>query len=111
MPGGEEILFGGGEPRWSDRTLRGAESLAAAHGDGSDPSRGLFRVWSTGAGSPSLFPEVVDPELVYTRYPLTEAASAALAAYSAFEDSLLADCTPKGMPGIDREPYQCTVDG
>ena len=49
LPGGEEIQFGGGEPRWSDRTLRGAESLAVAHGDGSDPSRGLFRVWSTGA--------------------------------------------------------------
>ena len=52
-----------------------------------------------------LFPETVDPESVYIRYPLTEAASAALAAYSAFEDSLLADCAPKGMPGIMEQPY------
>ena len=105
LPSGQEIQLGGGQPRWSERTLRGAESLSLEQGDSSDPSRGLFRVWSTGAGTPWLFREVVDPEAAYTRYPLTEAASNALAAHSVFEDNPLVDCTPKGMPTIMEQPY------
>ena len=104
LPSGEELQFGG-EPRWSERTLRGGESLAAEQGDSTDPSRGLFRVWSTGADAPWLFPELLDPAQVFARYPLTEAASAALAAHSAFENSPLANCAPKGMPGIMEQPY------
>ena len=105
LPSGEEIQFGSGEPRWSERALRGSEAVPSEEGESSDPSRGLFRVWSTASSTPFLFPELRDPEFEHTSYPLTAAARAALAAYNAFEDNPLADCTPKGMPTIMEQPY------
>ena len=105
LPSGEELLFGEREPRWSDRVLLSGEPLPAREGESTDPSKGIFRVWSTGSGAPFLLPEVLDPNFDFNRYPLTESARAALAAFDMFEDDPTVDCVPKGMPAIMEQPY------
>ena len=105
LPSGEELLFGEREPRWSDRVLISGEPLPAREGETSDPSKGIFRVWSTGSGAPFLLPEVLDPNFDFSRYPLTAAARSALAAFDPFRDDPTVDCVPKGMPAIMEQPY------
>ena len=70
LPSGREIVLGGAA-RWSDDTLRGSELLQAREGDGSRPELGLFRTWSTGAVNGVLFPEAVQANFDFSRYPLT----------------------------------------
>jgi hypothetical protein len=105
LPSGEELLFGRHDPRWSGRAVRAGESLAAEEGDGSRPELGIFRVWSTGRGSPFLLPQALDANFDFSRYPLTDSARAARAAFDIFEDDPAADCMPKGMPAIMEQPY------
>ncbi len=105
LPSGEELLFGEREPRWSERVIISGEPLPAREGESSDPSKGIFRVWSTGSGTPFLLPEVLNPNFDFSRYPLTEAARSALAAFDPFEDDPTVDCVPKGMPAIMEQPY------
>lgn len=104
LPSGEEIVLGG-EARWSDRTLRGGETLTAREGIAADPSQGIFRVWSTGSATSMIFPENIDPDFDLNTYPLTAAARAAVDAFDQYEDDPTIDCVPKGMPLIMEQPY------
>jgi hypothetical protein len=104
LPSGQELVFGG-EARWSDDALRGSEVLRASEGVASDPSRGIFRVWSTGSGTSMIFPENIDRTYDLNRYPLTAAARAAVDAFDQFADDPTNDCVPKGMPLVMEQPY------
>ena len=108
LPSGREIVLGGAA-RWSDDTLRGSELLQARDGDGSRPELGLFRTWSTGAVNGVLFPEAVQANFDFSRYPLTPSARAALDAFDFATDDPTVDCTPKGMPTIMEQPYPMEI--
>jgi hypothetical protein len=108
LPSGREIVLGGAA-RWSDDTLRGSELLQARDGDGSRPELGLFRTWSTGAVNGVLFPEAVQANFDFGRYPLTAAARASLDAFDFATDDPTANCMPKGMPTIMEQPYPMEI--
>jgi hypothetical protein len=108
LPSGREIVLGG-SARWSNDTLRGSELLAAREGDGSRPELGLFRTWSTGSVNGVLFPEAVQANFDFSRYPLTPAARAALDAFDFATDDPTVNCTPKGMPTIMEQPYPMEI--
>jgi hypothetical protein len=108
LPGGREIVLGG-TSRWSNDTLRGSELLQAREGDGSRPDLGLFRTWSTGAVNGVLFPEAVQANFDFSRYPLTAAARAALESFDFARDDPTKDCAPKGMPTIMEQPYPMEI--
>ena len=98
LPGAQEVLLGPGSVRrWANDTIGSSDTWHAEAGDASDPSRGIFRVWSTR----------ISPEnrLQNTRYPLTAAARAAAEAYDPVDDSPILNCAPKGMPTIMSQPY------
>ena len=100
-PSGEEILLlNNAAPRWSDRTVEMSESRRAGIGDGSEPERGIYRVWSRppGVGRPFLRMAELDPYQ-------TESARAAVAQYDQRTDNPIMNCTPKGMPTIMEAPY------
>jgi hypothetical protein len=99
----------GGAARWSTDTLRGSELLQARDGDTSRPDLGLFRTWSTGSANGVLFPEAVQANFDFSRYPLTAAARAALEAFDFAADDPTVDCTPKGMPTIMEQPYPMEI--
>ena len=102
---GEELIFGSGEPRWSDQSVLASDLLPDEEGAGSDPSKGIFRVWGTAAGTPFLLPELSNPELAFTTYPLTDSARSVLEAFDTVEDDPTNNCVPKGMPTIMEQPY------
>ena len=77
----------------------------ATSGGVSDPSRGLFRVWSTPFSAPMLFPEDVDFDFDLDRYPLTAAARVGLAAWDQVTDNPTLNCAAKGMPTIMEQPF------
>jgi hypothetical protein len=104
LPSGREIVLGGAA-RWSQQTMRASEVLQVQEGDTSRPELGIFRTWSSGSGGGFLFPEALDPRFDFSRYPLTPAAKAALAAFDFETDDPTNDCTPKGMPTIMEQPY------
>jgi hypothetical protein len=108
LPTGREIVLGGAA-RWSADTLRGSELLEAREGDASRPELGLFRTWSTGAANGVLFPEAVQANFDFSRYPLTAAARAALEAFDFATDDPTVDCAPKGMPTIMEQPYPMEI--
>jgi hypothetical protein len=108
LPGGREIVLGGAA-RWSDDTLRGSELLQAREGDGSRPELGIFRTWSTGGVNGVLFPEAVQANFDFSRYPLTPAARAALDAFDFATDDPTVNCAPKGMPTIMEQPYPMEI--
>jgi hypothetical protein len=108
LPTGREIVLGGAA-RWSTDTLRGSELLQAREGDGSRPELGVFRTWSTGGINGVLFPEAVQANFDFGRYPLTPAARAALDAFDFATDDPTVDCTPKGMPTIMEQPYPMEI--
>ena len=98
LPGSQEVLLGPGSVRrWANDTIGSSDTWHAEAGDASDPSRGIFRVWSTR----------ISPEnrLQNTRYPLTATARAAAEAYDPVDDSPILNCAPKGMPTIMSQPY------
>jgi hypothetical protein len=104
LPSGQELVFGG-EAIYSDDTLRGSEVLAVRDGIAAAPERGIFRVWSTGADAGWVFPEAFDDDFDFGRYPLTDAAKAAVEAFDYLEQDPTNNCRPKGMPGIMEQPY------
>jgi hypothetical protein len=104
LPSGEELVLGG-QPRWSEQTLRAGEMLPAAAGDTSNPESGLFRTWSSGSAASFLFPENINANFDFSVYPLTSAARAALAAFDHVADDPTNNCAPKGMPTIMEQPY------
>lgn len=108
LPGGREIVLGG-NARWSADTLRGSELLQAREGDASRPDLGLFRTWSTGGVNGVLFPEAVQANFDFSRYPLTPAARAALDSFDFASDDPTKDCAPKGMPTIMEQPYPMEI--
>jgi hypothetical protein len=108
LPSGREIVLGGAA-RWSSDTLRGSELLQARDGDGSRPELGLFRTWSTGAANGVLFPEAVQADFDFGRYPLTPAARVALDAFDFATDDPTVNCAPKGMPTIMEQPYPMEI--
>jgi hypothetical protein len=108
LPEGREIVLGG-NARWSERTLRGSELLQAKEGDASRPDLGLFRTWSTGAANGVLFPEDVQANFDFGRYPLTPAARRAVEAFDFAADDPTRNCTPKGMPTIMEQPYPMEI--
>lgn len=106
LPSGEEFIFGGNTtPRWSDQTVLASDLLPDREGAGSDPERGIFRVWGTAVGSAFLLPELHNPPLAHTNYPLTASARAQLEAFDPVVDDPTNDCMPKGMPAIMEQPY------
>lgn len=104
LPSGQELVFGG-SARYSDDALRGSEVSRASEGDGSRPELGIFRVWSTGQGAGQVFPEAFDNDFDFSRYPLTDAARAAVEAFDYLEQDPTNNCKPKGMPVIMEQPY------
>ena len=106
-PDGEEVLLGPNvEPLWSERTIEIAASRRATAGDATAPELGIFRVWSHPEGVGMLLPQTVDPDYdLHANYPLTDAASAAVAAFVRDTDNPIAFCQPKGMPTIMEAPY------
>lgn len=111
LPSGQELVFGG-EAIYSDDALRGSEVLAVSEGISSEPERGIFRVWSTGAGAGQVFPEAFDADFDFSYYPLTEAARAAVDAFDYLQQDPTNNCKPKGMPVIMEQPYPIQfVDG
>ena len=96
-------------PRAGPTTHCAAACLQARDGDASRPDLGLFRTWSTGAVNGVLFPEAVQANFDFSRYPLTPSALDALDAFDFATDDPTADCTPKGMPTIMEQPYPMEV--
>jgi hypothetical protein len=108
LPSGREIVLGGAA-RWSNDTLRGSELLQAREGDGSRPDLGLFRTWSTGGVNGVLFPEAVQANFDFSRYPLTASARAELDAFDFATDDPTVNCAPKGMPTFMEQPYPMQI--
>ncbi len=104
LSSGQEIAIGS-KPRWSKDALLASEIVNAKEGDGSHPELGIFRVWSTGSGTAMIFPEDVDHSYDLNKYPLTDSAKAAVAAYDYAAQDPTNGCVPKGMPLIMEEPY------
>ena len=103
LPNGQEVLLQPGSvPRWSKQTIGKSDTWLASAGRASDPSRGIFRVWSSSLSAPFLFPE--DPKAIAS-YRLTPAARAALARFDPVGDAPTRNCAPKGMPTIMEQPY------
>jgi hypothetical protein len=111
LPNGAELLLDRtSELRWTDegagiRIVYSAQS----EGDSSRPELGVFRVWSFRPGSRFLFPEIVDNSIDVDRYPVTEAAQAALERFDRATDNPTRNCTPKGMPTIMEQPYPMEI--
>ncbi len=106
LPGGQEVVMTAtAAPRWSEQTLGTTGPGFATSGGVSDPSRGLFRVWSTPFSAPMLFPEDVDFDFDLDRYPLTAAARVGLAAWDQVTDNPTLNCAAKGMPTIMEQPF------
>jgi len=93
--GREIVLRPGVDPYWTDATL-GTSTMWLA--EGTVAERSLFRVWSTHFTGESR-------SLWADSYPLTEVARAAEAAFDPVNETLIADCAPKGMPWIMSQPY------
>lgn len=111
---GEEVLLGGNiQPRWTDdRLIEMAESRRLGIGDTSAPELGIFRIWSTPPGIPTLIPR--DMGITASgRANLTESALQAVDAFVWERDNPLQNCAPKGMPLIMHAPYpfQFVQDG
>jgi len=106
LPGGREIVLGGA-PRWSQEALRAAEVLSAREGEASNPELGLFRTWSSGSGGSFLFPEAIEANFDFSRYPLTATARAALEEFDFYADDPTNDCVdlaPRSPPRALRVP-------
>lgn len=105
---GEELIFGGSkQPRWSDQAVLASDLLPDQEGQASatQAARGIFRVWGTAVGTPFLLPQLHNPSLTHTDYPLTASARTALEAFDVVADDPTNSCVPKGMPAIMEQPY------
>jgi hypothetical protein len=110
LEGEQEIVLNSTkEPRWSDEALGNTGPDFATAGDGSEPELGIYRVWSSTAATPMLFPENVDRDFDLNSYPLTDRAQRAIAAFNPETDSPTTNCAPKGMPTIMEQPYPMEI--
>lgn len=106
LSNGEELIFGGNTtPRWADQTVLASDLLPDTEGSVADAGRGIFRVWGTAVYTPFLLPELHNPALAHTDYPLTDSARATLEAFDVVADDPTNNCVPKGMPAIMEQPY------
>lgn len=102
---GEEVLLAPNtEPRWSEDVIAMAESRRRGVGDTSAPELGMFRVWSSPDGFPTLIPRDIGSTPA-GRAKLTAAALRAVDAFVWERDNPLQYCAPKGMPLIMHAPY------
>ena len=103
---GDEVLLGGNvQPVWTgDRIIEMVESRRLGIGDTSAPDLGIFRVWSTPPGIPTLIPRDMGIT-AEGRANLTPSALQAVDAFVWERDTLLRNCAPKGMPLIMHAPY------
>jgi len=63
LANGEELVLRGEDgPRFTDRAAEATGPTFATVGDGSEPERGIFRVWSTPSAIPFPFPEDQNPD-------------------------------------------------
>jgi hypothetical protein len=104
LPSGKELVLGG-EPIYSQDTLRGLEFVDAIDGVATGPERGIFKVWSQGRDAGWLFPEGFVPGFDYRTYPLTAAALEAKERFNYLQQDPTIDCKPKGMPVLMEQPY------
>ena len=104
LPSGKELVLGG-EPIYSQDTLRGLEFIDAIDGVAAEAERGIFKVWSQGRNAGWLFPEGFVPGFDYRTYPLTAAAIEAKERFNYLEQDPTIDCKPKGMPVLMEQPY------
>jgi hypothetical protein len=102
--GGEEVLLGNVEPRWSDRIIEMSESRRLGLGDTSRPELGMFRIWSTPPGVPLVIPQDLGRTPAGSAN-LTDAARQAVDAFVWERDNPLQNCAPKGMPLVMHAPY------
>ena len=106
LSNGEELIFGGNTtPRWADQTVLASDLLPDRDGAVSADERGIFRVWGTAVYTPFLLPELHNPGLAHTDYPLTASARVQLEAFDVVADDPTNNCVPKGMPAIMEQPY------
>ncbi len=106
LPSGEEVVMSArATPRWSNRTLGTSGPGFVTSGGVSDPSRGIFRVWSTPFSAPILFPENVDSDFDFEAYPLTDTTRQSLAVWNQVTDNPTLACASKGMPTIMEQPF------
>ncbi len=102
---GQEVLLAPNlEPLWADRIIQMAESRRLGVGDTSAPELGIFRIWSTPPGIPTLIPRDMGTTAA-GRANLTESALQAVDAFVWERDNPLKNCAPKGMPLIMHAPY------
>ena len=104
LPSGKELVLGG-EPIYSQDTLRGLEFVDAIDGVAAAPERGIFKVWSQGRNAGWLFPEGFVPGFDYRTYPLMAGAIEAKERFNYLEQDPTIDCKPKGMPVLMEQPY------
>lgn len=110
LSNGKELVIGSdGKPIWSDQVLGKTGASFARQGDASNPSHGVFGVWSHTVDIPMLFPETVDADFDVGSYPMTGAARATFEAFDAATDNPTANCAPKGMPIIMEQPYPMEI--
>ena len=110
LPDGQEIVFDPfGEPRWGEN-IGTHRVWQATEGVAPDDDNGIFRVWVTSVTHPNAwpFPEMFNLSLM-ERYPLTEQAQAALAAFNPLTDLPTQNCVAKGMPPIMEQPYPMEI--
>jgi hypothetical protein len=106
LPTNEEIVLDPmGTSRWTEN-IGTTEIWQASQDDAQAQNEGIFTMWSTTFADPNgfPFPEIFDLSLVY-RYPLTDVAKEALAAFNPETDLPTQNCAPKGMPTIMEQPY------
>jgi hypothetical protein len=104
LPSGQELVLGG-DPIYSQDTLRGLEFVDAVDGVAAEGERAIFKVWSQGRNAGWLFPEGFVPSFDYRTYPLTAAAIEAKERFNYLEQDPTIDCKPKGMPVLMEQPY------
>lgn len=111
LPNGEEVIFDPRfEPRWADQAM-GTNDWQKTVEDAEAGQSGIFRVWSTSLADPLTalpFHENINPAAV-ERYPLTDAAREAIAAFDPITDSPTLNCAPKGMPAAMQQPYPMEI--
>ena len=110
LPSGQEIVFDPfGAPRWAEN-LGTTRVWQATEGEAPSDDNGIFRVWITSVTHPNAwpFPEAFNLSLI-ERYPLTEQAQAAVAAFDPLTDLPTLNCMPKGMPTIMEQPYPMEI--
>jgi hypothetical protein len=91
LESGTELVFAGGEPRWSSDYIGGSRGMQPTTEAANDSPDGIFRVW---------FREGRARYNVIEQPPLTPAARAAWQAYDPLRDDPVLDCVLPGMPRV-----------